>query len=125
MTTTHNSCAPQGLSLVVTIVNRGYGKKIVALLNQRGVTFNYIFLGRGTATSEISDYLGLGEGERDVVLSSVNKEQAEILLDMLMREMALKEKGNGIAFALPIDGVGGPSTLQKMAGICQIKGGQS
>jgi hypothetical protein len=113
---------PNGLSLVVTIVNRGYGEKIAALFNQKGVTLNYIFLGRGTATSEILDYLGLGETEKDIVLSSVPVEQTQRALDMLNNEMDLQKKGHGIAFTLPIGSVGGANALKFMAGLLGNEG---
>ena len=48
------------IRLLVTIVEHGKGERITNLANARHVHFNFILHGRGTASSDILDMLGLG-----------------------------------------------------------------
>lgn len=50
--------------MIVSIVERGKGKDIIRLYNKEGVHFHYQTIGRGTATSEIMDILGLDSRDK-------------------------------------------------------------
>lgn len=113
------------LSLIVAIVNRHQGEKVSKLLNSENLTFNYIFLGHGTASSELLNYLGIGETEKDIVLSSAPAEKVPALMEQLQRELHLEKAGNGVAFTIPISSVGGAKTLSLMTGDSQKGKGDS
>ncbi len=104
------------IMLLVTIVSRGKGEKIVSFLNNKGVTFNFMSLGRGTASSELLDYLGLGETKKDIIISTALKENTKTLLNNMRDLMNLNDPGKGIAFVIDIKSVGGPRTLGYMYG---------
>ena len=91
--------------LLTTIVNRGKGDKIVAMFNQQEILFNLIILGEGTADSEILDYLGIGEIDKDVVLSIVAEEKLEEVLKDLREKMQFSLPGKGIAFTVPLSSI--------------------
>lgn len=57
------------IKLMVTIVDRGRSSKAVDLFKAAGLPFHYACLGHGTANSDILDYLGLGETQKDVLLT--------------------------------------------------------
>ena len=107
---------PQKISLVVTIVNRGCGNEINQVLSNQNVFFRMVLLAHGTADSDLLDYLGLGETEKDVVLCTVESSRVPALLQELKREMSLEEIGKGIAFSIPISSVGGPVTYRFLQG---------
>lgn len=104
------------LSLIVTIVNRNLGQKVTKIFSEENLFFHFVCLGRGTASSDLLAYLGLGETEKDIVLSSAPTDQVPHLLEKLRREMHLDKPGNGVAFTVPISSVGGPITLSVMTG---------
>lgn len=106
---------PASIKLLVTIVNRGMGDKIIQRLASDHNHFNLILLGHGTAKPDIMDYLGLTETSRDVVLSVVREEQVHRALDLLRGEFHLEQPGHGIAFTIPINSVGGIRTLRLIA----------
>lgn len=106
-----------GLKLLVTIVNRGRGRDVVDVCRTFCMSYHIALLGTGTATSEILDYLGLGETEKDVILSTVRTENLDELLEALTKRLKLNKAGNGIAFTVPIKSVGGPKTLNILSGI--------
>ena len=59
----------ESMKLIVSIVERGKGVAMQRLYQKRQVFLHLHCAGRGTATSEIMDILGLGSSEKDVVLS--------------------------------------------------------
>ncbi|MES9144007.1 hypothetical protein ABEP44_12820 [Cutibacterium acnes] len=112
---------PKGIKLIVAIVDRGKSEKITKIYKDNNITFQFICLGKGTANSEILDYLGLGETEKDVVLGTVIEEKVQHILQILTNEMQFNKPGNGIAFTIPITSVGGPITLQFISGLTAKK----
>lgn len=91
--------------LLTTIVARGKGDKVVAMLNKKEIMFNLIILGEGTADSEILDYLGIGEIDKDVVLSIISQEKIEEVLKDLREKMRFDLPGKGIAFTVPLSSI--------------------
>ena len=105
------------LKLLITIVNRGKGKDVVDVCRTFCMNYHMSLLGTGTATSEILDYLGLGETEKDIILSAVSAEELNGILSELAKRLKLNKPGNGIAFTIPIKSVGGPKTLNILSGL--------
>ena len=95
------------LKLLVTILDRGKGKKAVELYQSRNLHFHFACLGHGTANSSILDYLGLGETQKDVVLTLVPAPLVQTLLEEAAQQLQLCHPGRGIVFAMPLSGVSG------------------
>lgn len=106
---------PTSIKLLVTIVNRGVGDKVIQRFSDLHSHFNMILLGHGTARSDIMDLLGLTETGRDVILSVMREENVARALRLLRDEFHLEEPGCGIAFTIPINSVGGVRTLRLIA----------
>ncbi|HWQ80370.1 MAG TPA: hypothetical protein VN381_16195, partial [Anaerovoracaceae bacterium] len=94
------------IKLLVTIVDRGNGQKIAEACKQEHLHFHFLCFGLGTASSEILDYLGVGETEKDVVISMTPNFKIPSLLSAVSEKMKLKSPGKGIAFTMPISGIG-------------------
>ncbi|MDD3192592.1 MAG: hypothetical protein PHE47_01835 [Oscillospiraceae bacterium] len=90
---------------LITIVDRGRGESVVNVLNQAHKSIHMISLGKGTASSEIMDYLGLDEPEKDIVMSLIPLPLEQQLLQALSENMALSAPGKGIAFTLSLDSI--------------------
>ena len=105
------------LKLLATIVDRGKGQSVTDLMKKEGVLFHTIMLGRGTARKAVLNYLGLGETEKDVVISTIRMEGGRHVLKKLMQAMQLDAPGRGIAFTVPLSSVGGAQTLSYLTGI--------
>ena len=93
------------IRLLVTIVEHGKGERITNLANARHVHFNFILHGRGTASSDILDMLGLGSTEKDVVVCALPRSRVRQMLHDVAEEMRLKRPGTGVAFSLPLSGI--------------------
>jgi hypothetical protein len=64
-------------------------------------------LGRGTASSKILNYLGLGQTEKTILFSAMPPAEAGDVLARLDETLDLKQPGHGIAFVLPLNGSAG------------------
>ena len=92
----------QSMRLIVSIVERGYGVSMQKLYAARKVFLHLQCAGRGTATSEIMDILGLGSSEKDVVLSFAPAATCRSLLQELDSDLRGSTGTAGIVFSLPI-----------------------
>ena len=57
------------IELLITILERGKGRRLVQFLNKHRVNIHMEFSGVGTATSEMLDVLGLNTKEKDIIIS--------------------------------------------------------
>lgn len=72
--------------------------------------------GRGTVKSEVLTALGLGDSRRSVTACIIRQESEEMVLTKLNRKMHLDQPGNGVAFTIDINSVGGTRTLEYLCG---------
>ena len=96
---------PEQMAVIMSIVERGSGGKLVKLYKKNQVFTHIRFEGQGTATSEILDILGLGGSEKDILLSVTTRTAARVLLERLDDELRGAAPGRGIAFAMPLTAV--------------------
>lgn len=93
---------PEQMALIMSIVERGSGSKLVKLYSKNQVFTHIRFEGQGTATSEILDILGLGGSEKDIILSITTRPAAQMLLEKLNDELRGAAPSRGIAFAISL-----------------------
>lgn len=93
------------LAVIMSIVERGSGTKLTNLYTKHQVFTHLRCEGRGTATSEIMDILGLGSSEKDIVLSIAPVSAARALLTALNEELRGSIPGRGIAFSAKLAAV--------------------
>lgn len=105
--------------LLVTILDRNRGEKVVSICRDKGVLFQMVCLGHGTASSEILDCLGLGQTEKAVILSLVPGGGVPGLLQAFAEKLQIKGPGNGIAFTVPLSSLGSTLTAvsEKMSDV--------
>jgi nitrogen regulatory protein PII len=90
---------------MITIVDRGKADKVTHILNEQNIHYHFVSLGHGTASSDILDYLGIGETEKDLVISVIPEYKVPAAFNALSEKMKLKYPGMGIAFTLPLSGI--------------------
>ena len=105
------------VKLMVTIVDRGKRDTVIRILKEEHIHFHYLTFGLGTASSELLEYLGIGEPKKDVVLSLVSEERIQHALERLSYELHLERPGKGIVAILPLSGLSGA--------VCQAIGQQA
>ena len=96
---------PEAMSVIFTIVERGKGAATIKLFARNQVYLHTQFPGKGTATSEIMDILGLGSTEKDVIISYATSAAASLLLNKLDNDLRGAVTSGGIAFSVPLTGL--------------------
>lgn len=112
------------LVFMITIVNRGYGEKFAKVFAAEGITCNFLSLAKGTASSKILDYLGIGETLKEVLFSTMTLEHSKVLLEKISKETDINKPGEGIAFTIPISSVCGMASAKYLQGNNPIYGGE-
>lgn len=87
---------------VITTVK--LAQRAAELLEKSRAPLQYRFPGRGTASSETLEMLGLGSSDKVVLLSMLPRAFAEEMLKRLQIELSIGAINSGIAFTVPISG---------------------
>lgn len=95
----------EAMKLILSIVERGQGAAMLKLYRKWNVPIHVQCAGKGTATSEIMDILGLGSSEKDVLISFSAASAAQKLLHSLDNELRGHTGGAGIVVSIPISGL--------------------
>ena len=95
----------KSVKLVVTFAERGKGKALAKLYAEQGVLCNYQSMGRGTASSDLLDVLGIGSAEKDILISITSGEWSQRLLRRLDDGLESDIYGSGIVFDMPLTGL--------------------
>ena len=96
------------VSLIVTIVGKGWGDTVLEASLKAGAEGGTILLGRGVGIHEKQKILGICiEPEKEVVLSVTYPDKTEAILEGIMRAGELNKAGAGIAFVVPVEKVVG------------------
>ncbi|MCL1918895.1 MAG: P-II family nitrogen regulator [Peptococcaceae bacterium] len=103
------------IEYMITIVGRAIAESCISYFKSEGVHLNLKTRGKGTAKDEMINYLGLGDSEKVVLFSTMNRAKSKKVLEYLSHN--LKKPGTGIAFTIPIDAVCGLSSLGYLGGI--------
>ncbi len=102
------SHARQMIKLLAVIVDRDKVKQAAGVFRAMHVHFTLSLLARGTANSEVMDFLGLGSVDKAVLISLEPDFKAKHMIEVLHDVLELKNPGKGIAFTLPLSGVCAP-----------------
>ena len=100
------------LHLMTTIINRNQIKKYYNLYKEDELQVMFITLGRGTASGDILDYLGLESTEKAVIFSVLEEEKWSGIKKDLRQKLQIDAPGEGIAFLVPLSSIGGKKALQ-------------
>lgn len=92
------------MRLLVLITAPKPANTAAKLFHQGAIPVQYKLNGEGTASSEIMDMLGLGSSDKSILISTLPKHFADIMLLKLRKELRLGSKNSGIAFTIPISG---------------------
>jgi len=99
------------LKLIFFIVDWHCANIVSDVCSQENVRFHFTSLGKGTASSEALDLLGIGSSEKAVVTCL----EQEVGVPLLMKEVRKKLKnygpGAGIAFSVPLSAINDPILL--------------
>ena len=86
-----------------TISDRKFLDRVISIIHKETNGYCFELLGRGTANSEMINYLGLNSIEKGIVVSIFDKKEVPKIFDKLKEELEFgTSKGIGVAFTVPI-----------------------
>lgn len=95
---------------IFCIVNSGYSELVMDAAKKLGARGGTVINARGTAPKDAESFFGITiQPEKEIVMILVPSSIKEDVLHALYKEAGLDSAGQGIAFALPVDGVVGLS----------------
>lgn len=88
--------------LIITIVKKGLASKVVSTAKNAGAGGGTILFGRGTKSKKgYLQMLGIDDDpEKEIILTVVNSEIADSILELILQTAALDKPGNGFAFVI-------------------------
>ena len=112
-----DSC-PAGcpVKCMIIIVNRGMSEKIIEQLRAKNIMASFVLPAHGTATAKWQNLLGLGDTKKDVIITIINKDLVGDVFGALHDEMGIGEPGQGVAFTVNINSIGGKRLLNYCMG---------
>lgn len=111
------------LKLLITIVDRSKTPLYVDLLEQFEVTIQTVLYGRGTASSQMLDLLGVVESDKSVIISYIREDKISDALETLNEKFIKVKNGKGIAFTVALDSIIGVFAYQLLSNDKTIKDG--
>ncbi|WP_455582289.1 P-II family nitrogen regulator [Dysosmobacter sp.] len=111
-----------GVHLIIAVTDRSRCGEFAAWFQSQGVPLVLTALGRGTATTEILDCLGLEATEKAVLFCLTSSSR---MVRRTARELWLDVPGNGIVLAVPVTSIGGTAAkdtlVQEEEGVCAME----
>ena len=100
------------MSLIITIVGKGWGNKVLEASLKAGAEGGTIMFGRGVGIHEKTKIMGICvEPEKEVILSKVYRANEDAILQAIVHAAELDKPGTGIAFVVPVEKVVGVTHL--------------
>jgi nitrogen regulatory protein PII len=96
------------IKLLFFIIDWSKTKVISSVFEEEKVRFHFISKGKGTASSEILDLLGIGASEKAVILCLEQDVMVPVLLREVRKKLGFHSPGAGIAFTVPLSGINQP-----------------
>lgn len=104
------------LSLIVSIVRKGWGSTVLEASVKAGARGGTVLFGRGAGINEREKIFGVSiEPEKEILLTIVNANQVDAILDVIVRAGELNDTGRGIAFVVPVEKVAGVAHFMTQA----------
>jgi nitrogen regulatory protein PII len=100
------------LFYIITITDRSYRENFIEFYRERGIHLALSAQGRGTATENILDYLGLENTDKAILFAMANEDTTARVMRGILSKMRIDAPGRGIAFTIPVSSVGGGLTLK-------------
>ena len=111
MANTVNDTAIKKLKLLFTVVDRPKAEFYLDVLSQYEVNCQMAVQGKGTASSELIDMLGLNI-HKAVLVSVLREDRVDDVMKVLEQKFATIRGGKGVAFAVPLSSVIGVNMYQ-------------
>ena len=116
-----NESAIKKLKLLITVVDRQKAEFYLDVLSQFEINCQLVTTGKGTATADWIDMLGLNI-HKAVIFSFVREDLMNQVMNCLEDKFATIKNGKGVAFAVPLSSVIGVNFYQFLSNNRYMRG---
>lgn len=109
--------APKKLKILTTIVDRKKVDFFLSILESYEINMQTVMYAKGTAPTEIMEYMGLKESDKAVIFSIVQENKIKDILAKYEDDIFKSKANKGIAFTIPIKSLIGVYIYQFLANI--------
>ena len=95
----------QKVKCLVVIVNRDKGELVADICKQYQLYFTYGILALGTAGSDLLDYLGIGETDKELLFCCLPAWLEKEVMHKVAAETQIRKMGHGVMFTIPLSGI--------------------
>ncbi len=117
--------APNKLYLLITIVQKGKGTFFSDVIKTYESNLQISVVGRGTAHSDLIEFLGLKENRRSVVFSVIQEDKLTPCMEALEDKFHSIANDTGIAFAIPFSSMIGKLSYGFLSNDERLAGGNT
>jgi len=94
--------------VIFAIVDSGFADDVMDVAREEGVRGGTILAGRGVAREDAAAFFGISlHAEKDILMTVVEKDIRDKVLNAIYKKMEMSKKAKGIAFSLPVSDVTG------------------
>lgn len=93
---------PERTMMLLSIVGRGKGKKLMNVLNKNEIRFHVQTMGFGTAPSEMMDIMGLTSNNKDIIMSFGSNTNVNTLMQSFGDNFASYSEYGGLLLILKL-----------------------
>lgn len=111
----------ENVVLNITIGQREKSEAFLNFYKEQGINLSLGTYGKGTASKETLEILGIGSSEKCVIFSFVTMDKAGALLDELEKRMSLRKVGVGLSFTIPLSSIDSLNNLKRLVGEVDIQ----
>lgn len=97
--------APHKLMLLITVVQKGKGTFFADFLKTFDANMQICVVGKGTASENLVEFLGLKDSARSVIFSIIREDKLHAVLEALEERFHTVNNDTGIAFAVSLSSV--------------------
>ena len=104
----------ENVVLNITIGQRTNSEAFLNFFKDNDINLSLGTYGRGTASKETLDMLGIGSAEKCVIFSVMTMQKSISVLKELEKKMSLKNIGMGISFTVPLSSIDSMKNLKRL-----------
>ena len=109
------------LKLFVSIVPYGQADGIIKLLEQTGVTFNFVTSGEGTGKNFLPVFLLGTDDKKQIVFSLVREDESNTVCEVLRARFSTSKTASGLALSIKLTSVAGVSVYRFLTNTRKVK----
>ena len=90
------------IKMTIIIIRRGYGERVIDKFKEGELGFHYVCHGMGTVNSEVLEYLGVGEADKDVIFSITHEKKVQEIMQSIRDGIDLGLPDRGIICSIDV-----------------------